>query len=203
MEGFDSNMADLKAENEALRRELEAMKKLIMMQQAQSSGALDLQEMITKLSENEGKQAMQAEPAGQRRPEDEAERETSSQNSAAASCSDAQLASTTSSASLPLSVKDVALHNSGTGEVGNPASRSRGASSEPEEPARRHSRKIFGYTWSWMESKGLWKEYEPEICDIVEQAFVKGQNTVCASQDHVSRKVHESRRVLFIVLFRA
>jgi hypothetical protein len=37
-----------------------------------------------------------------------------------------------------------------------------------------------------MECKELWREYDPEICDIVEQAFVKGQNTVCASQDHVS-----------------
>ena len=29
-------------------------------------------------------------------------------------------------------------------------------------------------------------EYDPLVCEVIEAAFVKGQNTVCSSQDHVS-----------------
>lgn len=68
----------------------------------------------------------------------------------------------------------LAPHSRLTGEIGNPSA------VRPSAPA------CGGFTWSWMESKGVWREYDPDICDVVEQAFVKGQSTVCASQDHVS-----------------
>lgn len=68
----------------------------------------------------------------------------------------------------------LAPHSRLTGEIGNPSA------VRPSPPA------CEGFTWSRMESKGVWREYDPDICDVVEQAFVKGQSTVCASQDHVS-----------------
>jgi hypothetical protein len=182
-------MADLKAENEALKKELEAMKKFIMLQQSQTNSALDIQELMSKLSANEGKEAQQSEPSEPEKSDEEEEQPASPPSSSAAvQISSVEPTSTSSSVPSPSPEpqEEAVRHNRETGEVGNPASRSRGTSSEPEDQSRRHSGRTFGYTWSWMECKGLWREYDPEICDIVEQAFVKGQNTVCASQDHVS-----------------
>lgn len=39
--------------------------------------------------------------------------------------------------------------------------------------------------WSWQNEEGVWKEYEPAVCDLVEQAFQMGQKAVCPSQQHV------------------
>ena len=60
------------------------------------------------------------------------------------------------------------------GEVGNPAA------------GRDSADKDGVYTWSVWQSRGVWMEYDPLICAVIEAAFVKGQNTVCSSQDHVS-----------------
>jgi hypothetical protein len=40
-------------------------------------------------------------------------------------------------------------------------------------------------TWSWQTEEGVWREYEPDVCELVEQAFQMGQKAVCPSQQHV------------------
>lgn len=77
------------------------------------------------------------------------------------------------------------------GEVGNPAAK-RSSNVVDEESG------VF--TWSVWQSRGVWMEYDPVVCEVIEAAFCKGQNTVCSSQDHVSFKAAvRSYGVLFRV----
>ena len=39
--------------------------------------------------------------------------------------------------------------------------------------------------WSWQTEEGVWREYDPAVCDMIEQAFQMGQKAVCASQQLV------------------
>ncbi|KAJ1475922.1 hypothetical protein T484DRAFT_1826557 [Baffinella frigidus] len=43
------------------------------------------------------------------------------------------------------------------------------------------------YTWSWLTVTGTWREYEPRVCEVVEQAFQTGQKQarVCSSESTV------------------
>jgi hypothetical protein len=34
------------------------------------------------------------------------------------------------------------------------------------------------FTWSWLTVTGTWREYEPRVCEVVEQAFQTGQHQV-------------------------
>jgi hypothetical protein len=90
----------------------------------------------------------------------------------------------------------------GSGDEGSPATvRTDGHGAAAQEPAQvasggsdgqrpardsvaatRRASTISEKTWSWQTEEGVWKEYEPEVCELVEQAFQMGQKAVCPSQ---------------------
>eukprot|EP00960_Hanusia_phi_P074765 768310-Hanusia_phi.AAC.2 len=41
------------------------------------------------------------------------------------------------------------------------------------------------WTWSWQQLDGSWQEYDPSICNLIEQAFQGGQRAVCPSHNSV------------------
>ena len=63
------------------------------------------------------------------------------------------------------------------------------AAEASRERSRRRSHRLREASWSWLteaeDGRAYWRPYDPDVCALVEQAFQMGQKAVCLSQDHV------------------